>query len=98
MAEIDMNMLSTLILLKTKYLHKDVRRCKDAIMRKLTMVRARREMFLFKWSKLSFFIQTKAMQRKDEKMSNFIEQVVKVPKSVLNHIAKCYVTACEKVY
>lgn len=54
MYEVDLKMATTLLMLSSKRYQLDLRTCQKALRRKLTIVKARREMFQFKWSKLSF--------------------------------------------
>ena len=98
MTVIDNKIRQTMILTKSRIYGECIEKSQKLIRRKLTIIKARREMFFFKWDKLSFHIQALAAKKKDSKIQTFVENVLKVPMAVIDQIAKVYVKSCELVY
>ena len=98
MTVIDNKIRQTMLLTKSRVYGESILVSQKMIRRKLTIIKARREMFFFKWDKLSFHIQALAAKKKDGKIQTFIENILKVPMTVIDHIAKVYVKSCELVY
>lgn len=55
-------------------------------------------MFKTKWYRMVDEMLDKALSREDVNMHAFFCQISKVPKKIVDHIARCFISACELTY